>query len=73
MLLQLRHSLRFRFLFFPNQYVVISNKKTIIISYIVEPETWNAVYELVGGRDEVPSHYESDALTESRPVIVAKR
>jgi len=43
----------------------------VIIRYVVEPETWNAVYELVGGRDEVPSHNESEALAECRPVTTA--
>jgi len=40
---------------------------------VVEPETWNAVNKPVGGLNEVHCHDESDALTESRPVIRAPR
>ena len=47
--------------------------ETVIIRYVVEPETWNAVYELVGVRDEVPSHDEGEALAERRPAITAPR
>jgi len=40
-------------------------------TYVIEPELWNAVDQLIGGRDEVAGHDKSEALTERRPVVIA--
>ena len=41
------------------------------LTYIVEPEMWNAADNLMRGRDKVHCHDEGETLTERRPVVVA--
>ena len=46
-------------------------KRGVTQTDVVKPETWNSMDSLIRGHDKVHRHYESDALAERRPVVIA--